>query len=209
MQRSGRVAGFVLYTFVLKVLALLSYCRPVYFQQEIYNGKDGVHALKFQTVMMADGIIAHLSGPWSGRRHDTHIFRESGLPDALADLPRMPIQDGGELMAIYADPGYALSARLFMPYPDGRSDALHCAFNRSMASNRITVEWGYGRVANLWRALNFSCELKIFQSPIAAWYTCAVLFTNAVTCIEGGNIVSDYFNCKPPTLNQLFRTLKY
>jgi hypothetical protein len=148
MQQSGRVAGFVLYTFVLKVLALLSYCRPVYFQQEVYNGKDCVHALKFQTVMLADGIIAHLSGPWSGRRHDTHIFRESGLPDALADLPRMPIEDGGELMAIYADPGYALSARLFMPYPDGRVDALHCAFNRSMASNRITVEWGYGVITD-------------------------------------------------------------
>ena len=133
-------------------LALLSHRRPLYFQQEIYNGKDCVHALKFQTVVMADGIIAHVSGPWSGRRHDTHIFQESGLPNALADLPRMPIQDGGDLMALYADPGYALSARLFMPYPDGRSDALHQAFNRTMASNRISVEWGYGRVSNLWRA---------------------------------------------------------
>jgi len=212
MQRSDRVAGFVFVFFAYKrhwFFDLHFHCRPLYFQQEVYNGKDCVHALKFQTVMMADGIIAHVSGPWSGRRHDTHIFQESGLPSALADLPRMPIEDGGELMALYADPGYALSARLFMPYPDGRLDALHCAFNRSMASNRISVEWGYGRVSNLWRALNFSTELKLFQSPIAAWYICAVLFTNAVTCIEGGNIVSDYFNSPPPTLKQLFCTLKF
>ena len=80
-------------------------CRPVHFQEEVYNGKDCVHALKFQTVMMADGIICHVSGPWSGRRHDTHIFQNSELPGALADLPRMPVEDGGELMALYADPG--------------------------------------------------------------------------------------------------------
>ncbi len=80
-------------------------CRPVHFQQEVYNGKDCVHALKFQTVMMADGIICHVSGPWSGRRHDTHIFQNSQLPGALAELPRMPISNGGELMALYADPG--------------------------------------------------------------------------------------------------------
>jgi hypothetical protein len=55
--------------------------------------------------MMADGIISHVSGPWSGRRHDTHIFQNSQLPGVLGDLPRMPISDGGELMALYADPG--------------------------------------------------------------------------------------------------------
>ena len=127
-------------------------------------------------------------------------------------------------MAIYSDPGkyvnlgvftahthtgYALSARLFMPFPDGRFDALHSAFNQSMSSNRISVEWGYGRTRNLWRALNLSSELQIFKSPIAAWYVCAVLFTNAVTCIEGNNVVSEYFGCPPPTLIELFRTLRY
>ncbi len=184
-------------------------CRPIRFQQEIYNGKDCEHALKYQTVMMADGIICHVSGPWSGRRHDTHIFQQSQLPAALADLPRMPAEDGGELMALYADPGYALSARLFMPYPDGRSDALHSAFNQSMSSNRITVEWGYGRTQALWQSMNLRTHLQLFKSPIAAYYICSVLFTNAVTCIEGGNLVSDYFNSRPPTLHELFRTLKH
>jgi hypothetical protein len=84
-------------------------CRPVRFQQEVYNGKDCEHALKYQTVMMADGIICHVSGPWSGRRHDTYIFQQSHLPAALADMPRMPEEDGGELMALYADPGTFLS----------------------------------------------------------------------------------------------------
>jgi hypothetical protein len=84
-------------------------CRPVRFQKEIYNGKDCEHALKYQTVMMADGIICHVSGPWSGRRHDTAIFHQSHLPAALADMPRMPQENGGELMALYADPGILIS----------------------------------------------------------------------------------------------------
>jgi hypothetical protein len=33
------------------------------------------------------------------------IFQNSQLPGALAELPRMPISNGGELMALYADPG--------------------------------------------------------------------------------------------------------
>lgn len=94
-------------SFVLIDSSLLFKCtyRPVYFQEEVYNGKDCVHALKFQTVMLADGIISHVSGPWSGRRHDTYIFINSELPQTLGTLPRMPHEDGGELMAIYADPG--------------------------------------------------------------------------------------------------------
>ena len=195
MQLSGRAAGpsspFSVFHSPIDPLTPLTTPRPIYFQQEIYNGKDCVHALKFQTVMFADGIIGHVSGPWSGRRHDTFIFNNSQLPSALAALPRMPVQDGGQLMAVYADPGYVLSARVFMPFPDGRFDALHSAFNQSMSANRISVEWGYGRTINLWKSLDFARNMKIFKSPIAAWYVCAVLFTNAVTCIEGGNIVSD------------------
>lgn len=106
-QQSGHVAGRFVLSFILIDSSLLFKCtyRPVYFQEEVYNGKDCVHALKFQTVMLADGIISHVSGPWSGRRHDTHIFINSELPQTLGALPRMPHEDGGELMAIYADPG--------------------------------------------------------------------------------------------------------
>ena len=131
-QQSGHVAGrgrFVLrFILIYSSLLFTCTCRPVIFQvfhtftrshvhtftrshahpfiqEEVYNGKDCVHALKFQTVMLADGIISHVSGPWNGRRHDTHIFNNSELPQTLSELPRMSHEDGGELMAIYADPG--------------------------------------------------------------------------------------------------------
>jgi len=119
----------------------------------------------------------------------------------------MPLEEGGQPLALYADPGYSLSERIFMPYPDGRHDEIHSAFNQSMASNRITVEYGHARTQMLWKALNFSSNMQMFKSPITAMYVCAVMFTNAVTCFDGGNIVSNYFNCPPPSLCSLFLTL--
>ena len=54
-------------------------CRPVRFQKTVYNGHKKVHAIKFQSVVAWDGMIAHMNGPWVGSRHDSGIFEDSGL----------------------------------------------------------------------------------------------------------------------------------
>jgi hypothetical protein len=181
-------------------------CRPVYFQEAIYNGKDRVHAIKFQTIVSVDGIICHCSGPWSGRRHDSYIYKRT-LPNVLHELPVLNIGDTMVPVAVYADPGYFLSTRVLMPFPDGRECPVHQAFNVTMSRARISVEWGYSRVSRLWKHLNFKDNLKVFKSPIGAQYMVAVLLTNAVTCVDRGNQISDYFRCLPPTLEEYFRTL--
>ena len=183
-------------------------CRPVYFQEAIYNGKDRVHAIKFQTIVSVDGIICHCNGPWSGRRHDSYIYKRT-LPHVLHELP--VIQDAAcEIpVAVYADPGYFLTTRVLMPFPTGRDCAMHQAFNVTMSRVRITVEWGYSRVAALWKHINFKENQKVFKSPIGAQYMVAVLLTNAVTCIDGGNEISDYFGSTPPTLEHFLATLAH
>lgn len=181
-------------------------CRPVYFQEAIYNGKDRVHAIKFQTIVSVDGIICHCSGPWSGRRHDSYIYKHT-LPNVLHDLPVLNIGNTMVPVAVYADPGYFLTTRVLMPFPDGRECAIHQAFNVTMSRARISVEWGYSRVSRLWKHLNFKDNLKVFKSPIGAQYAVGVLLTNAVTCIDRGNQISQYFRCMPPTLEEYFGTL--
>ena len=183
-------------------------CRPVYFQESIYNGKDRVHAIKFQTIVSVDGMICHCSGPWSGRRHDSYLYNKT-LPHVLGQLPVIWSDDRTTRVpvAVYADPGYTLSTRVLMPFPDGRTDALHAAFNRTMSKARISVEWGYARVMELWPHLDFHRNLRVFKSPIGAQYFVAVLLTNAKTCVDGGNIISDYFGCASPSVDQFFRTL--
>ena len=98
--------------------------RPVRFQKVVYNGKNKVHSIKFQTVVTWDGMIAHVAGPWPGARHDSGIFNESGLPQVLSSLPLISHDRLHRPLAValYADEGYALSNRVFIPYPDGRVD---------------------------------------------------------------------------------------
>jgi hypothetical protein len=42
-------------------------CRPTFGQRVVYNGHKKFHALKFQAVMVACGLIVNLFGPWEGR----------------------------------------------------------------------------------------------------------------------------------------------
>lgn len=165
--------------------------RPVRFQKVVYNGKNRVHSIKFQSIVTWDGMIAHLSGPWAGARHDSGIFAESSLPDVLRSLPCVA-SVGNPPIALYADEGYALSPRIFVPYADGRICARHAAFNHKMSQMRITVEWGYHCVLRSWTALDFKRNLQIFKSPIGAYYTIAVLLTNIQSCLATYNDITLY-----------------
>jgi DDE superfamily endonuclease len=44
---------------------------PSQHQRLFYNGHKRQHAIKFQSVMAPDGLLIHLSGPFSGRQHDS------------------------------------------------------------------------------------------------------------------------------------------
>lgn len=49
----------------------------------MYNGQKRVHGIKFQSVVVPNGLIANLSGPYEGKKHDSMMLNESGL---LGDL---------------------------------------------------------------------------------------------------------------------------
>ena len=58
-------------------------CRPTRHQMVCYNGHKRLHALKFQSVVTPNGLIANLYDPVEGRRHDCSLLRESGLMEQL------------------------------------------------------------------------------------------------------------------------------
>ena len=49
-------------------------CRPGEKQRIVYNGHKRVHALKFQSVALPDGLIGNLYGPVEGRCHDAGML---------------------------------------------------------------------------------------------------------------------------------------
>ena len=183
--------------------------RPVRYQQVMYNGKNKVHAIKFQSVVAWDGMIAHVAGPWAGTRHDSGIFAESGLPELMASLPgvALPGIPYPIPVALYGDEGYAISNRLFVPYPDGRVDSVHAAFNHTMSQSRIQVEWGYHMILKSWTALDFKRNLKLFKSPIGAYYIIAALLTNVLSCLNESNEITLYSGGATPSVEAYLRTL--
>ena len=71
--------------------------RPKYNQRIMYNGHKRVHAIKFQSIVLPNGLICNLSGPYEGKRHDSVILHESGV---LASLRRVAFHNN-EPLCIY------------------------------------------------------------------------------------------------------------
>ena len=61
--------------------------RPNYNQRVMYNGHKRVHAIKFQSVVLPNGLIGNLAGPFEGKRHDSTMLHESGLLTSLLQQP--------------------------------------------------------------------------------------------------------------------------
>lgn len=73
-------------------------------------------------------------------------------------------------------------------------------FNIAMARVRVTAEWMFKDVTNLWSYLTFPRGLRVKQSPVAAYYLVAADLTNVHTVVRGQCQTSLYFNCPPPDL---------
>ena len=52
-------------------------------QWQLYNSHKRVHALKFQTIVLPNGMIGNLAGPYEGKRHDSFMLADSGLLQKL------------------------------------------------------------------------------------------------------------------------------
>ena len=68
--------------------------RPTEFQRVAYNGHKRKHALKFQAVMLPNGMFGHLFGPVEGRRNDNYLLTASGLLDKCAQYA---LRDGTDV----------------------------------------------------------------------------------------------------------------
>ena len=176
-------------------------CKPKHDQRAVYNGHKRVHALKFQSVVAANGMIANLFGPVEGRRHDSRMLAMSGLLDQLEQHSFSP---DGQALCIYGDPAYP--HRLHLQRPFARRAALahnEMAFNQSMSQVRIAVEWVFGDIINYFKFLDFKKNLKIGLSAVGKFYIVSALLRNALTCLYG-NSTSNFFQLDPPALNEYF-----
>ena len=146
-------------------------------------------------------MIGDLYGPVSCRRHDSYLLRKSTLHDRLtALLSNFPVD-----YLCYGDSAYPKlrfitrgAKRHKVPNP---LNIVALENSRRMSKVRECVEWGFGKIINLWAFLDFSKNLQMFSSPISTYYTVMAFLTNCHTCLYAGQ-TSQFFECAPPTLEE-------
>ena len=175
-------------------------CRQTRHQREVFNGHHRVHAIKFQSIVIPNGLIANLYGPMAGRRHDSALLHASGVQ---AYMQQNMISPDGQPMCIYGDPAYPLTAHVKRPHRGQHLTPQEQAFNTAMSMSgvRQCVEWEFGKVVRLWAFLDFEKNLKLFLSPVGKLYMVGVLLTNCHTCLHGSE-TSQYFQLNPPSLEE-------
>ena len=143
-------------------------CRPGEKQRVVYNGHKRVHALKFQSVVVPNGLIANLYGPVEGARHDAGMLKDSGL---LQTLEREAYSPRGDVLCLYGDPAYPLRPHLMAPYRIGEVPVFTAdmeAFNSAMSSARASVEWLFDDISNSFKFLDFKKNLKLGLSAVGS-----------------------------------------
>jgi len=164
--------------------------RPSYFQKLLYSGHKRAHGIKFQSVVTPDGLIACLFGPINGRRHDSFMLRVSHILEQLDQL--MPID--GVMYALYGDPAYPQFPYLMTPYRNPGEGSVQAAFNTTMSSVRETVEWNFKEIVCQFAYLDWKAGMKIFERPVAKYYTVAAFFTN-IRSLVYQNQMAVHFKC--------------
>lgn len=166
-------------------------------QNVVYNGHKRKHALKFQAITLADGMFYHVYGPVEGRRHDWTLYCRSEIEDQLS----LYLIVDGKQYCIYGDSGYNQRDFMDVPFQGGALNADMRAFNKAMSEGRITIEWMFKEVKTFWTAVDFPRKLRVLQLPVGTMYLAGMLLCNMRNCFYA-NQTSQYFNCKPPTLEE-------
>ena len=182
-------------------------CHPTWFQCQGYSGHKKVHTLKYQAVVLVNGIITHLFGLEVGRHNDNHLLASSNLLQKCAEhaihpnASQLPLHH--HRFQLFGDPAYGISLLLMSPFARNQRTEEELEWNKAMASVRIEVEHAFGGVVRAWPFLDAWWKHQIFSSPVGLYYRIGVLLTNALNCVRP-NQTSQTFDCEPPTLEEYF-----
>ncbi|EIW54605.1 uncharacterized protein TRAVEDRAFT_131697, partial [Trametes versicolor FP-101664 SS1] len=172
-----------------------------------YNGHKKYHALKFQAVMLPNGMFGHLFGPFEGRRNDNFLLHASKLLEKCARFAIWPGSSENSPLEqryfqLFGDAAYGISPQLISPFAGARPRTEEEEqWNVAMGLVRVQVEHGFGLVTSTWQYLNANWKMHVYSSPVGRYYRVGVLLTNILNCYRP-NQVSQYFDCEPPSITE-------
>lgn len=142
------------------------------------------------------GLCVSFYGPIEGSRHDSTLLRQSGLMAYLSEDEQLADTD----LLMYGDPAYSVNRFLCSPFKGNALTFPQRRFNTVMSGVRVSIEWFFGILKRVWAHIDWHKKHQLELSPIADLINVAVLLTNCNTCVRGGNQISDFFRCPPPTI---------
>lgn len=172
--------------------------KPHLAQGVLFNGHKRRHCVKWQGLMLPNGIMPMPFGPCNGRNHDAHMLDQSGVVRVMRRICRRL----GKAYQLYGDPAYPQSQWIGTPFPThSRLTPAEALFNAQMSSTRISNEWGFGKIKLNWHFLDLENGHKLFLNDVQKYWPVAQILTNCHTCCYGSQ-TSQYFDCRPPSLEE-------
>ena len=151
-------------------------------------------------MLVPDGYVACLFSPVPAKTHDARLLYESNLIQQLCNV--MPEDNSnGPIYSSYGDLVYPQSAYLLGRFRNAIVGTDKANFNRLMSSVCITVEWGYCKIIEQWKYLDFCQAMRIFQSPVVQYYINTAFLCNLRNCLIG-NKTWNYFDAHQMTIEE-------
>jgi len=159
---------------------------PLAVQQAWYTGYKHLHGLKWQTVLLANGMTFNLWGPISCRKNDNTSLGKSNIILKLELL--MQNRPDARKKKIYGDSAYE------------DCEWLAIGMGRGMSAIRECVEWDYKDVKCIWKYIDWNHVLKIYKQPVSKIVFVCFLLKDAYSCMNA-NQTSEYYMMEPPSLD--------
>jgi hypothetical protein len=144
--------------------------------------------MKWQTILLANGMDLNVFGPLSVRRNDLTALDKSNIEENI----RMLYNEGEVWYIIFGDSAFMVSDMMATSesYP-----------GRGMSSVREAIEWSYKDVKQLWKYCDYKHVLQLRKQPVAKIFFICLLLRNIYVTLHGSQ-ASNYFTMAPPTLEE-------
>ena len=202
-QEKGETSGLI-WGFVDGTHKQICRPRPETEDQELFwSGHKHMHSIEFLAVVTPDGIISCIYEPYEGKRGDWGMWKE-GMQEMVVENAK---DSDGDRVYLYGNKAFYLEDGIIGAYRQEHGIELtqeESIFNAYMAKQRMAVEWGFGKVMQLFQFTNLKSNMKYGLPPISCYYLVSVLLTNCHTCYYGSK-TSTTFLCNPPPIVSLFQ----
>ncbi|CAM9211268.1 unnamed protein product [Discosporangium mesarthrocarpum] len=186
--------------FALMDGTLRPHCRPANpgIQTATNPGCKRLNGIKFQGVVLPNGLLCDVAGPAVGRRNDAWLLMESNLNPKVCDaLEGLPVQ-----YVVYGDTAYSMLSQVKRGQRETYTITVEeREANKRMSTCRISIGRAFGKVLQLWPFLDFEKNSQLHLQPIAHLCIVGALLTNMHTCLYGSQ-TGHYFDLNPPGLKE-------